>query len=419
MNIPIPTKSRARVVVAMSGGVDSSVAAALLKERGYEVIGIHLHFWTDPNVEELAQNIPQNKCCTLGGLEDARSVAGILGIPFYVMNVEEDFKKNVVDDFLHEHANGRTPNPCVQCNRTIKFGRLIERAKELGAEFVASGHYARVHDVAVPSVQVAGDSEGSDQPKTYRALLAAVDTQKDQSYFLYHLGQEKLKHVMFPIGEFTSKDEIYKLAEKFGLRRVCEKPQSQGLCFFSEASPKFFLKRYLDSKHFVHGKIEAVDGRVLGEHKGLPLYTIGQRSGLGIGGVKGEPEGEPWYVVRADPERNVLIVGREKDILEHEIVVTDCTFVRDVPPVSVGESCEILIRVRHRGELVPATLTLVQTAAILLQASANSGVRVKISCHKPVKGVAPGQAAVFYAPNGEEVIGGGVIVKGAIVTSAE
>lgn len=396
MNTPLPTKSRVRVVVAMSGGVDSSVAAALLVQQGYDVIGIHLNFWTDPNVEELAQNIPQNKCCTLGGLEDARSVAGILGIPFYVMNVEEDFKKNVVDDFLHEHANGRTPNPCVQCNRTIKFGRLIERAKELGAEFVASGHYARVID----KIDAAGNP--------YRALLAAVDTKKDQSYFLYHLGQEKLKHVMFPIGEFTSKAEIYKLADSFGLRRVSEKPQSQGLCFFSEASPKFFLKRYLDSKYFIPGPIEAVDGRVLGQHKGLPLYTIGQRSGLGIGGVKGEPEGEPWFVVRADHERNVLIVGREKDIMEYAVTVTDCSFVSGIAPT---EPIEVLLRVRHRGELVPAVLT---PRPALLSLTSQSSLTYSLSTKLPIKGVAPGQAAVFYA--GDEVLGGGVIVKSRVVT---
>ncbi len=390
---------RARVVVAMSGGVDSSVAAALLVQQGYDVIGIHLNFWTDPNVEELAQNIPQNKCCTLGGLEDARSVAGILGIPFYVMNVEEDFKKNVVDTFLSDHANGRTPNPCVECNRTIKFGRLIERAKELGAEFVASGHYARVVDVVADS--------GPGQHKTRRALLAAVDTKKDQSYFLYHLGQEKLKHVMFPIGEFTSKAEIYKLADSFGLRRVSEKPQSQGLCFFSESSPKFFLKRYLDSKHFMPGPIEAVDGRVLGQHKGLPLYTIGQRSGLGIGGVKGEPEGEPWFVVRADPDRNVLIVGREKDIMEYSVTVTDCTFVSGIAPT---EPIEVLLRVRHRGELVPATLTPLTSIVGL---SVASSLTYCLKTKAPIKGVAPGQAAVFY--QGEEVLGGGVIVKSKVL----
>lgn len=376
-----------RVVVAMSGGVDSSVAAALLKKEGYEVIGIHLHFWTDPNIEKLAQNIPQNKCCTLGGLEDARSVAGILDIPFYVMNVEDDFKANVVDYFLDEHSKGRTPNPCVECNRTIKFGKLIDRARELGAAFVASGHYARVRD----AFNTVGDSR--------RALLAAADLQKDQSYFLYHLGQEKLKHIIFPIGEFSSKAEVYAVAEEFNFRRVIEKPQSQGLCFFSEASPKFFLKRYLDSKYFIHGPIETLDGRVIGEHKGLPLYTIGQRSGLGIGGVKGEPEGEGWYVIRTEPHRNALIVGREKDILEREITVTECSFVSGIAP---KEPIEISVRVRHRGELIPATL-----APYISPPESPEVFRCRLLCHRPVRGVAPGQAAVFY--DNEEVLGGGII----------
>lgn len=370
-----------KIVVAMSGGVDSSVAAALLKEQGHEVIGVHLHFWTDPNVEALAPNIAQNKCCTLGGLEDARYVAGQLWIPFYVMNVEKDFKENVVDYFLESHAHGQTPNPCVACNRTIKFGELLKRAKELGADSVASGHYARVHD---------------DPATGKRSLFMGKDKEKDQSYFLYHLGQEKLKHVMFPIGEFESKAKIYEHAQRLGLIRVCEKPQSQGLCFFSEASPKFFLQRYLDAKHFVRGPIKTVDGRTIGEHRGLPLYTIGQRSGLGIGGIKGEPEGEPWYVVRLEPTENALIVGRERDILEYRIICEPGEFVAGTPPEEArGEGSEILLRIRHRGELVPARLTV---------ATDNS---IELECHAPVRGVSPGQAAVFY--RGEEVLGGAII----------
>ncbi|MEK7524379.1 MAG: tRNA 2-thiouridine(34) synthase MnmA [Patescibacteria group bacterium] len=363
------------VVVAMSGGVDSSVTAAILQEKGYDCIGMHLHFWTDPQKSPESDNLPQNKCCTLGGLEDARWVCEKLGIPFYVMNVEAQFKERVVDYFLQTHAAGQTPNPCVECNRHIKFGQLLDRARELNADFLASGHYAKVLQ---------------NKQNGLFELWMANDASKDQTYFLYHLGQEKLAKILFPLGEMQ-KPQVYELAKKFGLVRVVEKPQSQGLCFFSEGTPKYFLQRYLPGKLFESGPIMTADGKVIGEHLGLPLYTIGQRQGLGVGGIQGEPAGQGWYVTAMDSKRNALIVGREEAILEHQVECASLSFVSGSMP---SEKMLVSVRIRHRGELTPATLTVRDSRGF-------------ITSEKPFRAVAPGQSAVFY--QGEKLIGGGVI----------
>ncbi|MBI2638191.1 tRNA 2-thiouridine(34) synthase MnmA [Candidatus Peregrinibacteria bacterium] len=367
-------KIKQKVVVAMSGGVDSSVTAALLKEQGYECIGMHLNFWTDTAEQNEAA---KNKCCTLGGLEDARDVSAKLDIPFYVMNVVDEFKQRVVDYFLETYSAGQTPNPCVECNRHIKFGELLKRAQELGADFLASGHYAKVAQ--------------NIQTEKYE-LFMPKDRGKDQTYFLYHLSQEKLKHILFPLGDLM-KSEVYELAQKFGLIRVAEKPQSQGLCFFSEATPKEFLHRYLQAGFLKPGPIVALDGRKIGEHKGLPLYTIGQRQGLGIGGISNEPEGEPWYVVRIEPRINRLVVGRKEDIYHDTFVCDALSFISGEIP-SGKQSVEV--RIRHRGVLTPAEIEM-------------KDERIFVSCKIPVCAVAAGQAAVFY--KGEQLIGGATILE--------
>lgn len=364
--------SKKRVIIAMSGGVDSSVTTALLKAEGYECIGIHLQFWNDPKMAEDFANLPQNKCCSLHGLEDAREVAQKLDIPFYVMNVVTEFKQRVVDYFLNTYAEGKTPNPCIECNRDIKFGALLHRAEELGADYVASGHYARIER---------GDS--------YR-LFMARDRAKDQSYFLYHLTQEKLSRIIFPLGN-RYKADVYELAKKFGLQRVAEKPQSQGLCFFSEGKPKYFLQRYLQPQLFTPGPMVTLDGRGIGQHRGLPLYTIGQRSGLGIGGISGEPEGEPWYVVRIESEQNRLIVGRRRDIAVSRFLTSKVHFISGIFPT---EKISVQVRVRHRGQLVPAELEIRNAEAI-------------VTTGLPILGLAGGQAVVFY--NGAKVLGGAII----------
>lgn len=367
-----------KVVVAMSGGVDSSVTAALLKRAGYDCIGMHLQFWVDPLQNNTPEGAAKNKCCTLQGLEDARHVARLLDIPFYVMNVIDSFKEQVVDYYLKTYAVGKTPNPCIECNRNIKFGQLLKRAAELGADFLASGHYARV--IKSP------DSSGREG----FSLFAARDKAKDQSYFLYHLTQEKLNRVLFPLGNLL-KTEVYALAQEFGLTRVAAKDESQGLCFFSESKPVYFLKRYLPKKLFEPGPIVTIDGREIGRHRGLPLYTIGQRQGLGIGGIKGAPEGQGWYVSGIDPSKNALIVGRAADAFQESFVCRDLDFISGEMP---KELVAIEVRVRHRATLMKAQLEVKEGKGYVFS-------------KQPIMGIAPGQAAVFY--QGEKLLGGGII----------
>jgi tRNA-specific 2-thiouridylase len=387
---------RKRVVIGMSGGVDSSVTAAFMQEAGYECIGMHLKMWEDrPSLSEATSlmrpkgatlsaepsgaepsSMPStNKCCNLNGVEDARWVCEKLGIPFYVMNAEREFKERVVDYFLEGYAKGETPNPCVECNRSIKFGLLLERAKELNADFLASGHYAKV---------LRHEENGEHE------LWMADDKEKDQSYFLYTLTSEKLAHVMFPLGNFR-KTGTYELARKFGLTRVIEKQESQGLCFFAEGNPKYFLMRSLPREHFTPGPITDLSGRKIGTHRGLTLYTIGQRQGLGIGGIKGEPEGEAWYVVSMDRMHNRLVVGRKKDIERSIFVCSDVNFISSALPAG---PLEISVRIRHRGKLSRATLELKEGNAW-------------IKTHEPLTALALGQSAVFYKD--EKLIGGGII----------
>ncbi len=353
-----------RVVVAMSGGVDSSVAAALLVEQGYEVIGIMLRLWGEGE----SAGASTNRCCTLEDMELAYRVADHLGIPFYVLNVADFFKKTVVDFFIAEYLAGRTPNPCLRCNRFVRFDWLLRRAQALGAEFLATGHYARVRQV-----------DGRYQ------LLRGVDPRKDQSYVLAVLGQAELRHALFPVGEYT-KEQVRELARRFGLP-VAEKPESQDLCFLSDGDYRAFLRRHAPEA-LRPGPILDTRGRVLGEHQGLAFYTIGQRRGLGIAA------GVPLYVVDLDPERNAVIVGTAEELGRRVALLEGLHFVSGETPL---EPFRATVKIRYRAREVPAWILPMPDR------------RARVIFDEPMRDLTPGQAAVMY--EGEVVLGLGIIVR--------
>lgn len=375
-----------KVLVGMSGGVDSTVTACLLQQQGYEVIGIHLRFWTDPTLftEEEMSQFPQNKCCTLDGLTRTRRIAKELGIPFYVLNFEDIFKEKVVDPFIEGYGEGITPNPCIECNRNVKFGFFLQKMKELGADFVATGHYAR------KITRKEGNTE-------HYELWTPKDAAKDQTYFLYTLTQEKLKHILFPIGDYL-KSEVRELAKKFGIDEVNQQKESQNLCFYPEQKPGRFLKRYLGETAFKPGPIISVDGKQLGTHTGLPNYTIGQRKGLGIGGVKGYENDldQSWYVIRIDKSNNALIVGRQKDLFSKTFKAHTLSFVGGQKPEKLEN---ISAKIRSMFPPKPASFRESSEAE-------NEGV---VEFKEPQRAITPGQSVVFY--EGEKVLGGGIIAN--------
>jgi tRNA-specific 2-thiouridylase len=368
-----------RVVVGLSGGVDSSVAAALLKRAGFDVIGIMMKFWLDRrSLGEGGLGVLTNRCCSVESEKLARLVAKKIGIPFYVVNVENEFKKKVVDSFLKDYKNGLTPNPCVVCNKEIKFGFLIEKALSLGADFVATGHYAQIN-ARQSNFPAAQTSPLGVTPRLGKfigslRLFKGLDSQKDQSYFLWRLNQKQLSHILFPVGGYT-KQEVRNLAKKFNLP-TAETPESQEVCFV-QSTVNDFLKKYLKNKP---GKIVDINGKRVGEHSGLWFYTIGQRHGLEI------PQG-PWYVVAKNLKKNLLIVSRnQKDLLRKEFKIKDINWIN---PVKLPLSCEM--KIRYKSDFVKAKVY-------------KNGLVV---FNTPQKAVTPGQSAVFYQK--DELLGGGVI----------
>ncbi len=361
-----------RILVAMSGGVDSSVVAHLLREQGHELIGVRFSLWIDPLAPALAQILP-SKCCTTQNIARASSVAKKLGIPLRVIDLEQEFKSLVVDPFLEAHRNGLTPNPCIGCNRTIKFGKLLSLMKELGCDYLATGHYARTA------------SEKLVDGTVRTVLLEAVDTRKDQSYYLYGLSQEQLSSVLFPLGGMQ-KTDVYALAKHFGLPLPDGYRESQDLCFFPEKTPKEFLKRHLQTA-MTSGTIIRRDGTVVGTHQGLPLYTIGQRRGLGIGGLR-----VPLEVVEKDAGRNQLIVAEQGIETCSRVRLTDLRFVSWRPPEN--ETTSFDCQTRSLSKRLHGSLRIKEDDAIF-------------TFDSPVPVQPAGQSLVLY--RGEEVVGGGVM----------
>ena len=353
------------VVVAMSGGVDSSAAACLLKQEGYEVIGMTLKTWP----KELCDTVPKTQtCCSTQDIEDARSVAGQLGIPFYVVEASVPFKTDVMDYFVDSYSKGRTPNPCVVCNRKVKSGILLEKARALGIDRLATGHYASVV---------------KDERTGRYAVRQAIDANKDQSYVLFQLTQQQLAQLIFPMGQL-SKAEVRRVAQEAGLA-VADKPESMELCFIPDGDTQGFLKARVPQA-FTPGDIVNRAGSVLGKHQGIGAYTVGQRKGLGIA------QGRPLYVVELDAAANRVIVGDET-----ELAATNCR-VEELHWMAIDglrEPREAAVKVRYRGVQHPALLV-------------PEGAGVRVEFRQPVAGgVTPGQAAVFY--DGDRVLGGGWI----------
>jgi tRNA-specific 2-thiouridylase len=358
------------VVVAMSGGVDSAVAAALLQAEGHEVIGVTMQIWPEEDAERTAR---RGGCCAMGAVRDARAVATLLGIPYYVFDMREEFHAQVIASFAAAYAAGRTPNPCVACNEHIKFRALLAKARRLGAQALATGHYARL-------VRVGGGEED------WR-LCRAVDPRKDQSYVLYPLRREDLPQLRFPLGGLR-KTETREIARRLGLP-VADKPDSQEICFVGpEGYAAVVGARHPEALR--PGPILDLDGRVVGQHRGLAHYTVGQRRGLGLAG-----SGEPWFVVALDPERNAVVVGRAADAYAEACLVRKANWLVPRPP-RAGQPCTAKVRsgpVEH-----PATVEPTEDG---------EGVWVRFA--EPVRAVTPGQACVLY--DGEVVLGGGEITE--------
>ena len=358
---------RKKVVVGMSGGVDSSVAAWLLKEQGYDVIGVTMQIWQE---EESVVQEENGGCCGLSAVDDARRVASQIGIPYYVMNFRSEFQKYVIDYFTEEYENGRTPNPCIACNRFVKWESLLKRSLDIGADYIATGHYARVEKLA----------------NGRYALRVSETARKDQTYALYNLTQEQLSKTLMPVGNYH-KDEIRAMAEKIGLV-VAHKKDSQEICFVPDKDYAAFIDQYVDTK-VEPGNFVDLDGNILGRHKGITHYTIGQRRGLNIAA------GKRIFVQQIRPETNEVVLGSNESLFTNVVRAEHLNFMaeEDLLP---GQEWEAVGKIRYNHKGTPCRVRRVGEDTI--------------ECHfeEPVRAVTPGQALVLY--KGDYVLGGGTII---------
>lgn len=363
-------KQREKIVVAMSGGVDSSVAAALLKEQGHEVIGVTLQIW-----QESATETKGAGCCSLGAVEDARRVAARIGIPHYVLNYREPFNEKVIQPFVEAYRRGQTPNPCINCNRYIKFDALLEKTLSLGATGLATGHYARVF---------------YDEQADRWALAQAADSEKDQTYALYATKQSELRWMRMPLGEVSSKEETREIARRYGLS-VANKPDSQEICFVQNGDYTDFLAENAPEA-VAAGNIVDSSGTVRGKHGGVAFYTVGQRKRINVGSPI------PLYVLRVDAGTNTVVVGKDEELYAPGCVVEDVNWV-SISPIPLNDPVDCAVKIRYNMQSKPARV---------LRRADNTA---EVHFAQPLRAVSPGQAAVFYG-DGEQagrVLGGGTI----------
>lgn len=355
-----------RVVVGMSGGVDSSVAAWLLKEQGYDVIGVTMQIWQDEEEKLQEEN---GGCCGLTAVDDARRVAASLDIPYYVMNFKREFKENVIDYFVDEYIGGRTPNPCIACNRFVKWESLLKRSMDIGADYIATGHYARVEQL----------------PNGRYAVRTSATGRKDQTYALYNLTQEQLKRTLMPVGGYT-KEEIREMAAKMNLS-VAHKPDSQDICFVPDGDYASFIEKTADQT-FPQGNFVLTDGTIVGRHNGIIHYTVGQRKGLGVA------MGYPVFVLAIRPETNEVVLGKAEESLSRYVRADRINFM-SVEDLKEPKKVWAKIRYNHKG----AWCTVERTGED----------EILCTFDEPLRAAAPGQAVVLY--DGEYVLGGGTIIN--------
>lgn len=359
--------SKGKVVVGLSGGVDSSVAALLLKEQGYEVIGVTMQVWQDEDKFSMDE---QGGCCGISAVDDARRVAESIGIPYHVMNFKQEFKARVMDYFAEEYLNGRTPNPCIACNRYVKWEALLDRSRELGADYIATGHYAQIRKL---------------ENGRY-AVCNSVTAEKDQTYALYNLTQEQLSHTLMPVGAF-SKPEIRKMAEEAGLP-VAHKHDSQEICFVPDNDYASFITAHT-GRTLPEGNFVDEAGNILGRHKGITHYTVGQRRGLGL------PMGRRVFVRELRMDTNEVVIGEGDQVFSNDLKANRITFM-GVPPLEIGETDTFTGKIRygHKGSVCQVTRT--------------GKDEILCSFTDPVRAITPGQAVVFYRDG--YVAGGGTIL---------